>query len=663
MKMSNLIIDKSSYIYENIKGIKNNNKNSGITLIALVVSIVIMLILAGTAIGVLMGEKGLINQAISSSFIAEMTAIREQVEMKKAAELLDSNVINMSTTFSISLTKENTDDFEKTLIREIVFYRAKKGLLNVIQEITSTEVNLEYAEQYYQLHPEEIVEGLYYIDPEYANGKEHYYVYDSLADIAYKIKHTKISGNKVHSLEFLLYYQTGIFNTENPESVMQEGEFINVGGISYYSPNFKNFTLDYSYVVYYNPEDLSDTYEVKMRDFIANGSERVITNDSKDYIVYDYAEKIWANVKTVHNGMISWWVWIPRFSYTLNGADSNIDITFVDTATNASPSFTVNGSQLQGLWISKYEPTLSNYEATNQLPYYIPDMSGFDPETTYIEIYDKDSNSFIEEIKLADIQDLKALSQDKLWFDYDSKIWANVKTTANEHEAWWVWVPRYAYSITNTQTDIKFIDTNDIPLDASSLDNYTVHNAFNVDGNKLRGLWVSKYEPTLGEEIKVNQNVNKPDISGFNADNTYIEVYNSEGTTTIKEIKLSDVLTNGSIDDNKLANRLGNDKWYDYTEKIWANIKVVSNGKTSWWTWIPRYSYSMVNTQINVVFTDTNDESLTEEVEVTADMIPHNAFNVDGKKLKGIWISKYEPTGTAATADEVSEFMEDSGGT
>ena len=62
-------------------------------------------------------------------------------------------------------------------------------------------------------------------------------------------------------------------------------------------------------------------------------------------------------------------------------------------------------------------------------------------------------------------------------------------------ESWWVWIPRYAYSITGNNTYIIFIDTENRPLDGSSNtlpSNYIVHSAFE-DGKK--GIWASKFEP------------------------------------------------------------------------------------------------------------------------------------------------------------------------
>jgi hypothetical protein len=292
-------------------------------------------------------------------------------------------------------------------------------------------------------------------------------------------------------------------------------------------------------------------------------------------------------------------------------------------------------------------------------------MTGFDSESTYLEIYSKESNTFIEEVKLSEIgTTLKQFSNENLWFNYDEQIWANIKTTNNGEEAWWVWVPRYAYSIVGNQIDIKFVDIYNNPVDGSNLDSYIVNPAFtitNEDGTKkeLKGIWVSKYEPTLGESILIEQNVNVPNLIGYNINTTWIEVYNAEGTSIIGEIPLSEIvnlsnvtdniLTSGGIDSELLADKLNGATWYNYNKQIWANIKTENNGDTAYWTWIPRYAYDIIGNQTDVVFIDTENKSLTDGVEVTANMIPHSAFTIteeDGtkKELDGIWVSKYEPT-------------------
>lgn len=56
-------------------------KENGITLIALVVTIVVLLILAGVSISMLTGENGIITQAQDAKLATERSSLREQLQL------------------------------------------------------------------------------------------------------------------------------------------------------------------------------------------------------------------------------------------------------------------------------------------------------------------------------------------------------------------------------------------------------------------------------------------------------------------------------------------------------------------------------------------------------------------------------------------------------
>lgn len=58
---------------------KKIEKNKGITLIALVITIIILLILAGISVTTLQGENGVITNASKAAFKTEVSGIKEQV--------------------------------------------------------------------------------------------------------------------------------------------------------------------------------------------------------------------------------------------------------------------------------------------------------------------------------------------------------------------------------------------------------------------------------------------------------------------------------------------------------------------------------------------------------------------------------------------------------
>ena len=94
---------------------------------------------------------------------------------------------------------------------------------------------------------------------------------------------------------------------------------------------------------------------------------------------------------------------------------------------------------------------------------------------------------------------------DKDWYDYTSKKWANAKTSDG---SMWVWIPRYAYSITSGyhsssagNIDVEFMKglTNETSTGRKSFNNasgqgkWNIHPAFNY-GQTVSGLWVAKFE-------------------------------------------------------------------------------------------------------------------------------------------------------------------------
>ena len=59
-------------------------KERGITLIALVITIIVLLILTAISIGAIFGENGLLAKAQLASFATEMKQIEENVHLRQA---------------------------------------------------------------------------------------------------------------------------------------------------------------------------------------------------------------------------------------------------------------------------------------------------------------------------------------------------------------------------------------------------------------------------------------------------------------------------------------------------------------------------------------------------------------------------------------------------
>ena len=176
-------------------------------------------------------------------------------------------------------------------------------------------------------------------------------------------------------------------------------------------------------------------------------------------------------------------------------------------------------------------------------------------------------------------------NENKNWYNYDEKKWANAQT---EDGSMWVWIPRYAYKVVYNDPNDKskggvfdivfligttdnYIDENGniqtaqrqttkdqvIITDSTKTDKYTVHPAFTNESNidyanggwkkELTGIWVAKFEAgyaginnkVIPTESKINysqsnvwiseyeSNSNKPQFES--ARNAY-EIYGSKKT-------------------------------------------------------------------------------------------------------------------------------------
>lgn len=109
--------------------------------------------------------------------------------------------------------------------------------------------------------------------------------------------------------------------------------------------------------------------------------------------------------------------------------------------------------------------------------------------------------------------------EETAWYNYDRKIWANVMlsdtTEGNVDGSQFVWIPRFAYKISNANwnmqkagvIEIKFlVDDTNVAVDGTTINDknidsskdYVVHPAFNF-GKQVKGIWISKYEASTKE--------------------------------------------------------------------------------------------------------------------------------------------------------------------
>ncbi len=153
-----------------------------------------------------------------------------------------------------------------------------------------------------------------------------------------------------------------------------------------------------------------------------------------------------------------------------------------------------------------------------------------------------------------------------------------------------------------------------------------------------------------------------------------------DGMTPIKF-----TLPEGETAGTTITTTAGDEGWYNYEEKKWANAKTEDG---SMWVWIPRYAYKInesTKTTEVVFLRGTSDtyydeegnqktaqraKTATDVIDTTSDFTVHPAFtNESGigyrnggwdKELTGIWVAKFEagyPTGNN-TAPVVASNVE-----
>ena len=149
---------------------------------------------------------------------------------------------------------------------------------------------------------------------------------------------------------------------------------------------------------------------------------------------------------------------------------------------------------------------------------------------------------------------------DPEWYDYTAKKWANAKTSDG---SMWVWLPRYAYSITSGyhsstagNIEIEFMKglTNETSTgrttfqNASGQGNWNIHPAFNY-GTTVSGLWVAKFEASRSNATS----------SSAGSNNT-IKI--QPGVQSWRSITVNDIYTN-CLNYNKTLNShmMKNDEW------------------------------------------------------------------------------------------------------
>lgn len=198
----------------------------------------------------------------------------------------------------------------------------------------------------------------------------------------------------------------------------------------------------------------------------------------------------------------------------------------------------------------------------------------------------------------------------------------------------------------------------------------------------LKGEKPSKFNLNFNEkgESKLNAWINGYCVvKGYNEEEVTIDESKKTEETCVTESIVSNIETpvikDGMIpvmfDGNgKTVKADTNSNWYDYDNKVWANAVAVTSGtrdkyKTAnagteitetdilaYYVWIPRYRYQLWNVEGNesepqeIKIEFENKNTTKSNGTQNGEWLTHPAFTFGDKELSGIWVGKFEMTGT-----------------
>ncbi|MCX4302817.1 MAG: hypothetical protein OSJ66_02210 [Clostridia bacterium] len=194
---------------------KSNIKQArGITLIVLVISIIVMLILAGVSINAIVGDNGILNRTQYSTFLSEMTAVEEAVQMWKAGETIGANGEETRAIPANGLCNSNELMATERLSGEIGYYR----IWSMTETVPSFNI-LSSADSFNSNFDGELiffpagVQDLYYLNNEAIGIKsDRKYLIDAATGMIYAMSGIKLKGVSCYSANMATAVMSGNLN-------------------------------------------------------------------------------------------------------------------------------------------------------------------------------------------------------------------------------------------------------------------------------------------------------------------------------------------------------------------------------------------------------------------------------------------------------------------
>ena len=312
---------------------------------------------------------------------------------------------------------------------------------------------------------------------------------------------------------------------------------------------------------------------------------------------YDYGDSRWANIVTRNDELETYYTWIPRYEFKLDYTAERSNVNFIEGTSKQTTdgyqipeAFTFNGQELTGYWAMKY-------------------TAG-----------DEAAPRFSTEVVAT-----------------SSSIRTKGITGTSVGEG-----QKYRYYINGEYKGEKTAKTD--TFEFSGLNSNTKYTIL----VEIRESATDKYVGTIVKQISTID-ANKPELTGFNSSMTYYVLYDESGNETIGDKIKND---GSNIPSN----------WYNYSNSRWANIVVtdgtIKNGKienttkTTYYTWIPRYEFTITSSQYAQPVAGRTEVRFISGTSKETDIgyqIPEafwfdknsNGTEDAGEQLTGYWTMKY----------------------
>jgi len=225
---------------------------NGITLIALVISIIVMLILAGVSINAIVGDNGVLTKTQYASFLNEMAAVEEAVQVWKAGEAIEANGKETKLIPANGLCKANELTNTERLVGEVGYYR----IWSMSETQPTTDI-LSDASTFNSAFESELifypagVQDLYYLNNEALGIKEDKtYLIDAATGMVYSMTGIGLKGVRCYSSNMA----KAVMNGESTAPLFAEAEVSGTGSGDKLAGNVQDeFNPDGSKNENYNP--------------------------------------------------------------------------------------------------------------------------------------------------------------------------------------------------------------------------------------------------------------------------------------------------------------------------------------------------------------------------------------------------------------------------